>query len=152
MTSSRTKRPTIHDVAIAAGVSVTTVSDALNGKGRVDPATRTLVGEVVERLGYRANRHARGLRLGRSAAIGLLLPVDADGRSDAALSVDFYIRLASAAAATTFSHGQALMLPPPRITAEVLRRARCTTAGSRFPRRRGEWGTTYGPTLTSSSR
>jgi polar amino acid transport system ATP-binding protein len=104
------KRPTIHDVASAAGVSVTTVSDALNGKGRVDPATRKRVAQVVQSLGYRANRHARGLRSGLSGALGLLLPVDADARSDEALSLDFSMRLASAAAATTFSHGQALML------------------------------------------
>lgn len=115
------KRPTIHDVASAAGVSVTTVSDALNGKGRVDPATRARVAEVVQRLGYRANRHARGLRSGRSGALGLLLPVGADVRSDEALTLDYYMRLASAAAATTFSHGQALMLLPPRITPDGLR-------------------------------
>jgi len=41
------KRPTIHDVAQAAGVSVTTVSGALNGKGRVDPATRTRIADAV---------------------------------------------------------------------------------------------------------
>jgi DNA-binding LacI/PurR family transcriptional regulator len=115
------KRPTIHDVASAAGVSVTTVSDALNGKGRVDPATRKRVAQVVQSLGYRANRHARGLRSGLSGALGLLLPVDADARSDEALSLDFYMRLASAAAAATFSHGQALMLLPPKITQEGVR-------------------------------
>lgn len=115
------KRPTIHDVASAAGVSVTTVSNALNGNGRVDPATRTRVAEVVEQLGYRANRNARGLRLGRSGALGLLLPVGTDARTDEALSLDFYMRLASAAAATTFAHGQALMLIPPRSSQEGVR-------------------------------
>jgi DNA-binding LacI/PurR family transcriptional regulator len=113
-------RPTIHDVASAAGVSVTTVSDALNGKGRVDPATRMRVAEVVRKLGYQANRHARGLRSGRSGAIGLSLPVGADVRTDEALSLDFYMRLSSAAAATTFSHQQALMLLPPTITLSAL--------------------------------
>lgn len=108
-------------MASAAGVSVTTVSDALNGKGRVDPATRTRVAEVVAQLGYRANRHARGLRLGRSGALGLLLPVGTDARTDEALSLDFYMRLASSAAATTFAHGQALMLMPPRSTQEGVR-------------------------------
>jgi DNA-binding LacI/PurR family transcriptional regulator len=115
------KRPTIHDVAHAAGVSVTTVSDALNGKGRVDPATRARVQAVGRRLGYQANRHARGLRSGRSGALGLLLPVGADARSDEALTLDIYMRLASAAAATTFSHRQALMLLPPDITVSGLR-------------------------------
>jgi DNA-binding LacI/PurR family transcriptional regulator len=115
------KRPTINDVASAAGVSVTTVSDALNGKGRVDPATRMRVEEVVRRLGYQANRHARGLRSGRSGALGLLLPVGADARSDEALSLDVYMRLSSAAAATTFAHQQALMLLPPSITLSGLR-------------------------------
>src|SRR6266550_6155811 len=78
-------QPTIHDVAKAAGVSVTTVSHALNGKGRVDPNTRARVAQVVHRLGYRANRHARGLRMGRSGSLGLLLPVSGDARSDETL-------------------------------------------------------------------
>lgn len=106
-------RPTIHDVAKAAGVSVTTVSHALNDKGRVDPATRARVAQVVSRLGYRANRHARGLRSGRSGTLALLLPVESDGQSDEALSLDFYMRLASAAAAAAFSQEQALILLPP---------------------------------------
>jgi DNA-binding LacI/PurR family transcriptional regulator len=108
-------RPTIRDVAQAAGVSVTTVSHALNGKGRVDPATRDLVVQVVRQLGYRANRHARGLRSGRSGALALLLPVRADVRADEALSLDFYMLLASSAAAAAFAQEQALMLLPPAI-------------------------------------
>jgi DNA-binding LacI/PurR family transcriptional regulator len=96
-------RPTIHDVTAAAGVSVTTVSHVLNDKGRVDPATRTRVAQMVQRLGYRANRHARGLRSGRSDTVALLLPVGDDPRSDEALRLDFYMRLASTAAATAFT-------------------------------------------------
>jgi DNA-binding LacI/PurR family transcriptional regulator len=108
------KRPTIHDVAREAGVSVTTVSDALNGKGRVDPVTRARVVEIVGRLGYTANRHARGLRSGRAGSLGLLLPVTGDARTDEALSLDFYMRLAGAAAASAFAHHQALILLPPQ--------------------------------------
>jgi DNA-binding LacI/PurR family transcriptional regulator len=108
-------RPTIHDVARAAGVSVTTVSHALNGKGRVDPQTRALVTQVVHRLGYRANRHARGLRSGRSGTLGLMLPVSGDVRSDETLRLDYYMRLAGAAAAAAFAREHALMLLPPVI-------------------------------------
>jgi DNA-binding LacI/PurR family transcriptional regulator len=114
-------RPTIRDVAKAAGVSVTTVSHALNGKGRVDPATRTLVAEVVRDLGYRANRHARGLRSGRSGTLALLLPVRAGAQADEALSLDFYMRLASAAASAAFAQEEALMLLPPAIVQTGLR-------------------------------
>jgi DNA-binding LacI/PurR family transcriptional regulator len=114
-------RPTIHDVAKAAGVSVTTVSHALNGKGRVDPQTRARVAQVVRRLGYRANRHARGLRSGRSGSLGLLLPLSEDARSDETLRLDFYMRLASSAAMTAFTRENALMLLPPAIKAAGLR-------------------------------
>jgi DNA-binding LacI/PurR family transcriptional regulator len=114
-------RPTIRDVAKAAGVSVTTVSHALNDKGRVDPATRALVARVVRQLGYRANRHARGLRSGRSGALALLLPGQPGGQADEALSLDFYMRLASAAAAAAFARDQALMLLPPAILQTGLR-------------------------------
>src|SRR2546429_6681819 len=106
-------QPTIHDVAKAAGVSVTTVSHALNGKGRVDPNTRARVAQVVHRLGYRANRHARGLRMGRSGSLGLLLPVSGDARSDETLRLDFYMRLAGAAPPMAFSRAPALNLLPP---------------------------------------
>src|SRR6185437_13060487 len=116
-----TTRPTIRDVANAAGVSVTTVSHALNGKGRVDPATRAQVVQVVHQLGYRANRHARGLRSGRSGALALLLPVRGDARVDEALSLDVYMRLAGSAAAAAFSQDQALMLLPPTIVETGLR-------------------------------
>jgi len=113
-------RPTIRDVAKAAGVSVTTVSHALNGKGRVDPETRALVGQVVRQLGYRANRHAQVLRSGRTGALALMLPVQAEVGSNEVLSLDFYMRLASAAAAAAFAAEQALMLLPPAVVSTGL--------------------------------
>lgn len=51
--AGRQGRAGIRDVAAAAGVSITTVSDALNGKGRLPDATRRHVREVADRLGYR---------------------------------------------------------------------------------------------------
>ncbi|WP_168211636.1 LacI family DNA-binding transcriptional regulator [Ruania zhangjianzhongii] len=65
--------PGIRDVAVAAGVSVTTVSDALNGKGRISPATRDRVHRVAQDLGYRPSSLARSLRAGRSQLLGVLV-------------------------------------------------------------------------------
>jgi DNA-binding LacI/PurR family transcriptional regulator len=115
------KRPTIRDVAREAGCAIVTVSDALNGKGRVDPATRERIAAIAQRMGYQANRHARGLRSGHSRALGLVLPVRGDVRTDAALSLDFYMRLASAAAAAAFAHEQSVTLLPPKLNRSDLR-------------------------------
>ncbi|WP_240045091.1 helix-turn-helix domain-containing protein [Streptomyces alboflavus] len=56
---NRQSRAGIRDVAAAAGVSITTVSDALNGKGRLPDATRRHIREVADRLGYRPSAAAR---------------------------------------------------------------------------------------------
>ncbi|MFI6601425.1 LacI family DNA-binding transcriptional regulator [Nonomuraea sp. NPDC050536] len=59
------------DVAVAAGVSTSTVSAALNGTGRLSDATRELVREAALRLGYRPDPTARLLRAGHTRLIGL---------------------------------------------------------------------------------
>jgi DNA-binding LacI/PurR family transcriptional regulator len=107
----RRQRVTIRDVAAVCDVSVATVSNALHGRGRVSPEMRERVREVAERLGYRASRAARGLRTGRYGAIGLALPV---GRLDGSeyLDVDYYLRIAAAAATAAFADGMALTLLP----------------------------------------
>jgi LacI family transcriptional regulator len=65
---------TIRDVAIEAGVSVTTVSHALNQVSgtRVKAETRQRVQEVAERLGYAPNGLARGLRRQQSQTLAIL--------------------------------------------------------------------------------
>lgn len=62
----------IRAVAEAAGVSVTTVSHALSGRGKVSDDTRSRVQEVALRLGYAPNRIARALRSSRSNLIGFV--------------------------------------------------------------------------------
>ena len=59
-------KPTIDDVAAAAGVSRTTVSRVLNKGPNVRPAVREKVEQAVERLGFEVNIQARALA-GRSA-------------------------------------------------------------------------------------
>ncbi len=51
---SMAKRPTINDLAKAAGVSTATVDRVLNGRGLVRPDTSGKVLEAAERIGYHA--------------------------------------------------------------------------------------------------
>ena len=64
------------DVAKRAGVSQSTVSLVLSGKGRgrVSEATAERVRRVARELGYRPNAAAQALRLGASRAVALLVP------------------------------------------------------------------------------
>lgn len=104
---------TIRDVAAAAGVSPTTVSHALNGKGQVDPLTRERVHAVAADLGYRASRAAQALRSGRSGIIAMLLP-DLTQHDDGqpALSLEYYMRVAAAAAGVAVARSHPLLLAP----------------------------------------
>jgi LacI family transcriptional regulator len=67
---------TIRDVARLAKVHPGTVSRALNDETRalVNPETAERVMRAADRLGYRPNRIARGLKTNRSHTIGVLIP------------------------------------------------------------------------------
>jgi LacI family transcriptional regulator len=65
---------TIKDVAAKVGVSVATVSNALNGKPNVGTDVRRKVLRAAKDLGYRPHRAAQAMRKGRTRAIGLVLP------------------------------------------------------------------------------
>jgi LacI family transcriptional regulator len=64
---------TIHHVAEAAGVSVSTVSRVLNNKVDVAVDTYRTVQDVIEKLGYTSSLAARSLRSRRTNVIGLVL-------------------------------------------------------------------------------
>ena len=66
--------PTMQDVAKAAGVSLATVSAALNGTAKVSPQRLQRVEQAVARIGYQRNSIARSLKLGRTGTIGLTVP------------------------------------------------------------------------------
>ncbi|MFC5382486.1 LacI family DNA-binding transcriptional regulator [Aquipuribacter nitratireducens] len=68
----------IHDVARAAGVSISTVSYALSGKRAVTEATRRRVEAAVEQLGYRPNAGARMLAGRRTFILAVTEPVRPD--------------------------------------------------------------------------
>ena len=68
------RKVTIEDVARAAGVGRQTVSNVLNGSGRVGEAARARVLEMVDRLGYHPHQGARSLRSRRTMQLAYLMP------------------------------------------------------------------------------
>lgn len=71
--STSKKKPTIRDVAAAAGVSRGTVSRVLNGGKWVSPEAHHAVEHAIAEVGYVANQHARSLVTSRSNSIAFLL-------------------------------------------------------------------------------
>ena len=65
---------TIKDVARLAGVSIATVSRALNASDGVKANTRKAVMEAVEKLGYNRNEVARSLKFRQTRTIGIIAP------------------------------------------------------------------------------
>jgi LacI family transcriptional regulator len=70
---------TINDVAARAGVSVGTVSKALNGRGQLRADTRHKVVVAAQELGFHSNMLARNLSEGRTYTVGVLT-TDSFGR------------------------------------------------------------------------
>lgn len=68
-----TRRATITDVALAAGVSVSTVSKVINGRYGIAVGTAFRVQTVVKELGYEPSLVARSLRSHRTNVIGILV-------------------------------------------------------------------------------
>jgi LacI family transcriptional regulator len=64
--------PTIYDVAERAGVSIATVSRALNSLASVRPATRDKVLRAMDELDFVPNAVARGLSIGKHGILGLV--------------------------------------------------------------------------------
>ena len=103
-------RPTMHDVAAAAGVSAQTVSNLLNGKtNHVGHDAEARIRQAISRLGYKRNSTARGLRSQSTRALAFIIGDDSEAflgdpltdlflagfggelrRSDNALLIDSY--------------------------------------------------------------
>ena len=60
------------DIALRCGVSVGTVSKALNGRPDVGESTKQQILSVAKELGYTANSAARALKTNRSYCIGIV--------------------------------------------------------------------------------
>ncbi|MDW5594596.1 LacI family DNA-binding transcriptional regulator [Conexibacter stalactiti] len=110
MGTNRT-RVGIKEVAAAAGVSVTTVSHALNNKGRLPEATRQRVRAIADQLGYKPNATARNLVVGRTGLIGLVVSQHG-GPPFAVTDFAYFGQLMLAASTAAIGEGYALVLAP----------------------------------------
>ena len=76
METEEKKVYTIDDIARELGVSKTTVSRAISGKGRISQATRERVMAFIKEHDYRPNVVAKGLAQRKTYNIALLMPKD----------------------------------------------------------------------------
>lgn len=95
-------------------MSITTVSHALNGRGRVLPATRQRIRDLAEELGYTANVHAQRLATGIHKT--LALQVSGYGPDIVGVDSAYYIDLLNSASATALELGYMPILTPPDVT------------------------------------
>lgn len=72
--AGRAHKPTLHDVARLAGVSVASVSNFLNDYPFMRPETKSRIEHAIKELGYVTNELARNLRSGRTGLISLSIP------------------------------------------------------------------------------
>lgn len=92
---------TLQDIALAVGVTPTTVANALKGRGNVSEATRKRILKCAEELRYRPNMLARSLAQGKTYTLGFLLPTIAN---------PFYPEIAEAIERTANQHGYQMLL------------------------------------------
>jgi LacI family transcriptional regulator len=119
---------TIRDVAQRAGVSVGTVSNALNQPGIVAAETRRHIFKAIDETGYIRNSAARQLRGLRSPAIGLVvLDIDnpfftdvARGVDAVASTVDHLLILCSSGGARSREDQQLRLLEEQRVTGVLM--------------------------------
>lgn len=119
MTGERRRgRVTLRDVALAANVSTTTVSDSLNGSGSLPEKTRQRVRQIAVELGYRPSVAARSLRNGRTGTLVItMLPSDVDAES--LWHVDYFMRVMAGAAIEANQRGFLLAVAPAHMKLEV---------------------------------
>jgi DNA-binding LacI/PurR family transcriptional regulator len=71
---TRSKNTNLSQIAEELGLSKTTVSRAISGKGRVSEETRARVQESIRLHDYRPNQQARGMAQNKSYNIALVIP------------------------------------------------------------------------------
>ncbi len=98
------KAPNMRDVAIAAGVSLSTVSLVVNGKSGVSSERRERVITAIKQLGYISETHLNGTV--ETKVVGLLM----ESLSEASRSEGFYTRIVSGIEETAYQLGYQVLL------------------------------------------
>jgi len=94
---------TLKDVAAAAGVSVKTVSNVVNGYVGVSPRMRARVEQAIAEFDYHPNLTARSLRTGRTGIVALAVP---------ALSEPYFAEVAQCVVSAARARGWTVLVDP----------------------------------------
>lgn len=99
---------TLHELARIAGVTAATVSRALADNPEIAKATRARIQALAQEHGFQINKAARNLRLGRTGAIGVVLPLGHEAEQH--LSDPFFMSLLGPLADAIADRGYDLLL------------------------------------------
>jgi DNA-binding LacI/PurR family transcriptional regulator len=102
------RRPTSFDIAALAGVSQPTVSRALSGNPSVSDATRARVLAAAEKLNYKVDKNASGLRRRHSRTLALLF--FNEGAAEEPVINPFYLSLLGPMVRRCAEHGYDLLI------------------------------------------
>ena len=100
-TDRRASQATIMEVAIAAGVSLATVSRTTNHPEKVKPETREKIERIIKEKGYKPNLNAKSLASSKSTTVAVVVPELTrssiaglvDGIADCANRRGYFVRL-----------------------------------------------------------
>ncbi|WP_235839981.1 LacI family DNA-binding transcriptional regulator [Derxia lacustris] len=103
-----TRRMQMADIARLAGVSMSTVSRALNGSSLVNAETRQRVEELARALNYTINLEAKNLRQQRNSRVAVVIPYDRESRQH--ISDPFFLSMVGSLADALTDRGFDMLL------------------------------------------